>query len=124
MSSKVRLAEAIYRLNDKDSGSQHSDRRLAHVPGTVLLNDLEVPPEERHEGLKHATGRDTDIVLSPQPSEDPNDPLNWSPLKKELIFVVLLFGGMLNTATNVRCAEAGHATMLTQAGSVPECIVL
>ena len=27
---------------------------------------------------KHATGRETDIILEPAPSNDPDDPLNWS----------------------------------------------
>lgn len=51
--------------------------------------------------LKHGTGKDAHIVLSPQPSNDPNDPLNWPRWKKEMIIAVLAFGGMLNAGTNV-----------------------
>jgi len=29
----------------------------------------------------------SDIVLVPQPTDDPNDPLNWSPTKKGVAFV-------------------------------------
>jgi len=77
------------------------DHTLAHVPGTVLLDDEAVQPGDAHLGLKHGTGKDAHIVLSPQPSEDPNDPLNWSSRKKELCLAILLLGGMLNTGTNV-----------------------
>lgn len=86
-----------------------ADHKLPHVPGTVLLDDGEAPVEDEHHGLKHGTGKDSHIVLSPQPSEDPNDPLNWSRWKKETILGILLLGGMLNTGTNVGIAMSVHA---------------
>jgi hypothetical protein len=46
-------------------------------------------------GLKHATGRNVRIVLAPQPSEDPNDPLNWPVWRRELCFGILCIGGVL-----------------------------
>lgn len=49
------------------------------VPGTLHLVDLE--------GIlraKHASGSESDIVLIPAPSEDPDDPLNWSAERKLL----------------------------------------
>ena len=33
---------------------------------------------------KHARGRNSDIVLVPAPSDDPDDPLNWTPRRKAL----------------------------------------
>ena len=58
-----------------------SDKKLEHVPGTVALDDREAEDLQGvSAGLKHAAGHDVHIVLSPQPSEDPNDPLNWSVL--------------------------------------------
>ena len=33
----------------------------------------------------------TDIVLVPQPSDDPNDPLNWPKQKKALAFISIVF---------------------------------
>lgn len=45
------------------------------VPGTVYLVDIENNLEVQHNGK-------TDIVLIPQPSDDPNDPLLWSQNKK------------------------------------------
>jgi hypothetical protein len=49
------------------------DFKLEHVPGTALLNDESQPTHAA--GLKHGTGKYSHIVLVPQPSEDPNDPL-------------------------------------------------
>lgn len=53
------------------------------------------------EGLKHGTGKEAHIVLNPQPSDDPNDPLNWPLWRKELITAILCLGAMLNAGTNV-----------------------
>lgn len=49
------------------------------IPGTVTLVDLEHTLATRHLGKG-----DTDIVLVPTPSNDPDDPLNWSPRRKLL----------------------------------------
>ncbi|POS70695.1 major facilitator superfamily transporter [Diaporthe helianthi] len=49
-------------------------------PGTVHLIDLEGTM-----AMKHADGKDLhDIVLIPRPSDDPDDPLNWS-LRRKLL---------------------------------------
>jgi len=47
------------------------------VPGTELLVDL----AGHQSGGKHASDR-SDIVLVPQPSSNPEDPLNWSRKRK------------------------------------------
>jgi len=88
------------------------DTKLDHVPGTILLND-ETASEEYTLALKHGKGRNSHIVLSPQPSEDPNDPLNWSAFKKELIIIILCLGAMLNAGTNVRAHVILHLTIDT-----------
>ncbi|CAI4215976.1 unnamed protein product [Parascedosporium putredinis] len=51
------------------------------VPGTVHLVDLDHTMRARH------AGGQTDIVLDPAPSNDPNDPLNWSPRRKLLSLI-------------------------------------
>ncbi|TKA69878.1 hypothetical protein B0A55_08828 [Friedmanniomyces simplex] len=76
------------------------DSKLDHVPDTVLLNDHAAHTEDITGTLKHGRGRDADIVLSPQPSEDPNDPLNWSTWKKEVIIWILCLGAMLHAGVN------------------------
>jgi hypothetical protein len=65
-------------------------------------------------GLKHGKGRNAHIVLSPQPSEDPNDPLNWSSWKKEIIIVILSLGAMLNAGTNGPFLNASYFEMSLQ----------
>lgn len=64
----------------------------AHVPGTVLLDQQAAHSENQTGRLKHGTGKNSHIVLAPQPSEDPNDPLNWSSLKKHIVLAVIFFG--------------------------------
>jgi hypothetical protein len=48
-----------------------------HVPGTSLLVDIGGRNVELadHSSLKHARGKNSDIILVPQPSDSPNDPL-------------------------------------------------
>lgn len=82
------------------------DKRLPHVPGTVILDDEGTSTEAIHR-LKHGTGKDSHVVLVPQPSEDPNDPLNWSWPKKLASFLVTLFG---------TCLYAGCTSPLLNAG--------
>ena len=77
------------------------DKHLAHVPGTILLDGQSANREAYLGNLKHGTGRYAHIVLAPQPSENPNDPLNWPMWKKEMIFLILNFGAMLYVSTNV-----------------------
>lgn len=49
------------------------------VPGTVHLVDI-----EHILRTKHAKGANQDVVLVPTPSDDPDDPLNWSTGRKAL----------------------------------------
>ena len=57
------------------------DAHLEHVPGTALLSDVLDAENHHHRGnldtsvLRHAKGKDADILLVPQPSRSPNDPL-------------------------------------------------
>jgi hypothetical protein len=56
-------------------------------------NDDEADSNVSSTGLK--TAKDGVTVLIPQPSEDPNDPLNWSWIKKNTVFLTLLPGCFL-----------------------------
>jgi MFS family permease len=42
--------------------------------------------------------REGDIILQPQPSDSPNDPLNWSRMRKESIMLILAFSSGVTTA--------------------------
>lgn len=79
------------------------DHHLEHVPGTAVLNDtsldMGIADTSR---LKHGRGRNAHIVLVPQPSNDPSDPLNWPQWKKEMI--ILLVSGAALMATVVYCS--------------------
>ncbi|KAJ4297996.1 hypothetical protein N0V90_005895 [Kalmusia sp. IMI 367209] len=74
------------------------DKHLQHVPATVILAEEENHRTEATAGLKHGTGKDADIILIPQPSEDPNDPLNWSATKKLTIMAIISYGSILYAA--------------------------
>ncbi|KAF2464335.1 MFS general substrate transporter [Lindgomyces ingoldianus] len=63
------------------------------VPGTACMNDQSDLPSELHdvptEQLKHGTGKYSHIILVPQPTDDPNDPLNWPLWKKDMILCIV-----------------------------------
>jgi hypothetical protein len=69
-------------------GVLESKSGLEHVPGTAHLEDL-LPETTTH--VKHAGGKDNDVVLIPQPSSNPNDPLNWPLWQRDLILMVYCF---------------------------------
>ena len=49
-----------------------------HVPGTATLYDLRgdaIDQGATRTGFKRAPGKNSDIILVPQPSDSPNDPL-------------------------------------------------
>ncbi|GME65294.1 putative mfs transporter protein [Neofusicoccum parvum] len=77
------------------------DKHLLHVPATVVLDERPAQENDpgRGEGLKHGTGRHSHIVLVPQPSDDPNDPLNFSPTKKLTMMLIVGMGAILYAAT-------------------------
>ncbi|KAF8590984.1 MFS general substrate transporter [Ramaria rubella] len=68
------------------------DKHLTHVPGTATLLDT---PGATGFNLKRSTGVDSDVILVPQPSDDPRDPLNWPRWRKECIFWILSLGAGL-----------------------------
>ncbi|KAH7013063.1 major facilitator superfamily domain-containing protein [Ilyonectria destructans] len=82
------------------------DPLLASPPGTVNLTN-----DTNSDGLagQHAVKKRGNIVLQPQPSDSPNDPLNWSQGWKIAHILVVVFG---SGVTN------GVATMITP-GLIP-----
>ncbi|OQE13588.1 hypothetical protein PENSTE_c052G05494 [Penicillium steckii] len=82
------------------------DHHLSDVPGTVLLADEGHPSSETN--LQHGNGSDTHTILSPQPSDNVNDPLNWPMWKKEVNIIILCLGAMLNAGTNGTLLNASY----------------
>ncbi|QKX53820.1 uncharacterized protein TRUGW13939_00900 [Talaromyces rugulosus] len=77
-----------------------NDRAGLHqVPGTVVLTEINQQTRGNDEQVKRGTGRHKHIILTPQPSNDPNDPLNWAYYKKVTIVAILVLGACLNAAT-------------------------
>ncbi|KAI0673992.1 MFS general substrate transporter [Trametes maxima] len=79
------------------------DRYLEKVPGTGLLSDQGIVHGHQvaidaAKHLKRGTGRHAHVVLIPQPSDDPRDPLNWPRWKKEACFWTLAFAASLDGA--------------------------
>ncbi|KAF9469578.1 MFS general substrate transporter [Collybia nuda] len=79
------------------------DKYLRDVPGTALLSDLGIVRGHQvaidgARTLKHGTGKDSHVILVPQPSDDPKDPLNWPRWKKEACFWTLAFAASLDGA--------------------------
>ncbi|KAL4752614.1 hypothetical protein BDW72DRAFT_202120 [Aspergillus terricola var. indicus] len=84
------LKEVIRELPDDDV-TPIIDRDA--IPGTFTLID-----ENHVLTTRHLEAGDRDIVLVPEPSDDPDDPLNWSPRRKLLSTVCVsaytLFAGI------------------------------
>ncbi|KAL1964866.1 hypothetical protein VTN77DRAFT_6368 [Rasamsonia byssochlamydoides] len=62
------------------------DDHLEHVPGTALLTDVLGADTSV---LRHDKGRNADVLLVPQPSNSPNDPLNWPLWKKDVMLFLI-----------------------------------
>lgn len=67
-------------------------KSMEHVPGTTkYFDDPERPRAATSDsaGLKCDTSGPVPIILVPQPSDDPNDPLNWPLWKRDGILLIL-----------------------------------
>ncbi|KAI1907053.1 hypothetical protein LOZ53_002036 [Ophidiomyces ophidiicola] len=80
------------------------DRKLANVPGTTYILDDDSSPvnPDRAElsGLKYDRSGPVPIILVPQPSDDPNDPLNWPLWRRDLILAILSIVSVICTTTS------------------------
>lgn len=63
--------------------SSESSASFHAVPGTIRLLDLNHTLNVQHAG-------NGDIILVPAPSQDPEDPLNWSPRRKLLLTICVM----------------------------------
>ncbi|KAI5375071.1 hypothetical protein J4E82_006150 [Alternaria postmessia] len=72
------------------------DRHMAAPPGTSTINESGPSLDSKIDSSE--LKRDGDIILQPQPSSSPNDPLNWSPRRKECIMILLAFSSGVTTS--------------------------
>ncbi|QKX54956.1 uncharacterized protein TRUGW13939_02046 [Talaromyces rugulosus] len=64
-----------------------------HAPGTFLLINQTAGDDLFQ--TKHDTSKKADVILVPQPSDSPNDPLNWPPWKKNLAYAVIFANSII-----------------------------
>ncbi|KAK7748654.1 hypothetical protein SLS53_000675 [Cytospora paraplurivora] len=77
------------------------DRVMDHVPGTTRYFDDPSRPQyaaEGTHGLKTDNTGPVPIILVPQPSDDPNDPLNWPLWRRDLITLTLSLSAIFATS--------------------------
>lgn len=90
---------------------QHGHIDDSIVPGTVHLVDLDHTSRARHSKAHQ------DIILVPTPSNDPDDPLNWSPRRKLMSLICMCvyvwFTGIANSVVYSVLVPLSEATGLT-----------
>lgn len=57
---------------------------VANVPGTKFLDVHDQVAVDSSQILKKGRGKNAHVVLIPQPSDDPDDPLNWPLWQRDL----------------------------------------
>ncbi|KIW59220.1 hypothetical protein PV05_03684 [Exophiala xenobiotica] len=100
------------------------DTKIPHIPGTVILEEAYAHSENVTGGLKHGKGRNANIVLVPQPSNDPNDPLNWPTSKKLTVLGITCWGSILYAAVVSAMLNAAFAEMAVEINtSIPDLVL-
>lgn len=82
------------------------------VSGTVLLDQDAAHSELTTSHLKHGTGKNSHMVLAPPPSNDPNDPLDWSTAQKHTVFLIILFGELVVATLPVYMSQLSASSPL------------
>jgi len=106
----------VLKGTSSQSSKANLDHKMPHVPGTVILNDEAAHSEEATGGLKHGTGKNAHIVLAPQPSEDPNDPLNWPRWQRDFVMAIILMGALLYASIMTPMMSAAQVTIAMDLG--------
>lgn len=78
-----------------DGNWTNHDETIVDVDKLGELEGYALNPELGHfDTRRPKTSSNGRTILIPQPSDDPNDPLNWSQTKKNVILVVVSCTGM------------------------------
>ena len=91
-------------------------KTVTHVEGTYIVTR----DAEEKSGLDLRTTPDGKIVLIPQPSDDPADPLNWSWTKKHTVLFALGFSALLTDWGMTWGTTLFEAQALTWNMSIPD----
>ncbi|KAF4634489.1 hypothetical protein G7Y89_g3610 [Cudoniella acicularis] len=65
-----------------------NDPKYPNIPGTIILNE-KVDASKLEDWEYEEPKKIGDIVLNPQPTDSPNDPLNWSTATKMTILLIV-----------------------------------
>lgn len=77
-------------LKDPEKGSSASEIDTPDLDQVGEREGYVLDASLGHASTRHLkTTKDGSIILIPQPSADPNDPLNWSKTKKMVILIVV-----------------------------------
>ena len=105
MASNIKADHSTHHLESStDAAHDHVD--MDTVEGARVFMNSELVEKEGLKGGQH--GR---VVLIPQPSDDPLDPLNWSPARKLVVLAVVVACSFLPDYGSV----TGAATLAAQA---------
>lgn len=74
---------------DKRLQEANDLERIGEEKGYKLTLDADLRPGETADSSGLKLAKDNRTVLIPQPSDDPNDPLNWSSAKKLTTLLVV-----------------------------------
>lgn len=97
---------------------------LSHVPGTALLEVDDNVQQKNVTHLKKGTGKNSHVVLVPQPSDDPNDPLNWPLWQRDLLLCLYCYCTLLCIGGLVRSFPKWSSHAHYVAELVPSCLPL
>ncbi|KAJ9605984.1 hypothetical protein H2200_009833 [Cladophialophora chaetospira] len=105
---------------DSGKASSASHMEVESVPAAVGTQDADIHEYDEKEGYVVDVGKsdrndlklakDGHTILVPQPSNDPRDPLNWSPLRKGLFLAILSATALLPEF----CSATGAAALFPQ----------
>ncbi|KAJ6780585.1 hypothetical protein PWT90_04068 [Aphanocladium album] len=94
------------------------------VPGTTRYYDDPDRPRMAGEHDAHLKTTVGGLILTPQPSDDPNDPLNWSIRRRDLITFLLCWAGILATSLGSILAANTFILIGTIALTITDAVVL
>ena len=80
------------------------------VTGTIIMMDDPEDNDEDNESMKKSA---TGIILSPQPHDSPNDPLNWPVWKRDICLLIIGFQSFIGGGMSPLLA-AGMNTLVTE----------